>query len=577
MPKFPPAAWIAVAAIALAGCGDGAPDAPAEADPPPDAPRTRGAETRPAPPESDARSRRPGESSTRPSTRESGRPADPAGPTTAHPPNSSTAPARPGDGEAATAPATRPATRRARFDEGLRAVRRLAAGLRFAEALDRAARLRSTFPDKAKGPELRALRARIREARRRAPQLRYALEQLGSDRVRRREVAAERIERAGDVGRLFLRHAVRASEPAVARRAVGILAKTPDSETATLFANRLENAEAGELRDALVAGLTRAAAHLPAETARRYARGLETSKGSQRRHRARILAAYFQKACDGSETRYDERIGPGSFEALRTTVKAAATARDPAVRAWARERSKQLGIMPPRALVLWLRPGEAEAEGGKIRRWPDASGRGHHAVQPEAARRPALVRPDSGPAFARLRERTHLAVRRLSYEGAGAIDAVTVMVWVRAKNPDNGARIVSWDRSEAYSLQWMGNGRLGWATTGPDGEIHDLWGKRSLRDGQWHHVVATFDAETGRKRIFVDGELDHAGKAHDGRGLGSGVRRFGFLGRNSEASAFNGEGHSGFEGDLAEVAVWHRALSEPEIRRLSELRAAGLK
>jgi hypothetical protein len=55
-------------------------------------------------------------------------------------------------------------------------------------------------------------------------------------------------------------------------------------------------------------------------------------------------------------------------------------------------------------------------------------------------------------------------------------------------------------------------------------------------DGQWHHVVGVFD--NGTLAIYIDGIPEPS--ATGGPTFGRGNTRFGFLGANSEATAFDG-------------------------------------
>jgi len=81
-----------------------------------------------------------------------------------------------------------------------------------------------------------------------------------------------------------------------------------------------------------------------------------------------------------------------------------------------------------------------------------------------------------------------------------------------------------------------------------------------------------FDAgATPDKRLFVDGTQVAAATAHGGNSLGSGgVTRFGFVGAGSQADTFDGDiAASGFfAGDVAEMVVYNRALSDAEREQL---------
>ncbi|MCA9693711.1 MAG: hypothetical protein KC636_29245, partial [Myxococcales bacterium] len=160
----------------------------------------------------------------------------------------------------------------------------------------------------------------------------------------------------------------------------------------------------------------------------------------------------------------------------------------------------------------------------------------------------------------------------LSTFNSGTFSAVTVQAWVRIFGTNAQSIIISMDRSEYWRLS-VGNevglpqDRVFWATSG-GGSIHDMFGARTIAgDGEWHFISASYDAATGEKRIFVDGELDAIDKDnHGGAPLGTGMVRYGFIGTGSEASVFKGNtGPTGCEGSIAEVRVWSVARTPSEV------------
>jgi hypothetical protein len=86
-------------------------------------------------------------------------------------------------------------------------------------------------------------------------------------------------------------------------------------------------------------------------------------------------------------------------------------------------------------------------------------------------------------------------------------------------------------------------------------------------EGRWTFICARFDAgATNDKQLFLDGVLVAEADVHGGNALGSGGARFGFVGVGSVAGSFDGSVAAGtfFGSDLAEIAIYNRALTETE-------------
>lgn len=181
----------------------------------------------------------------------------------------------------------------------------------------------------------------------------------------------------------------------------------------------------------------------------------------------------------------------------------------------------------------------------------------------------------------------YVAVDGLYYDTPGQIPSLTVMAWVKTTSETYNI-VASWDRSAAWRLS-VGSERLGgfvgavgFDTTDSAGMSHDLQGHFRVNDGQWHHVAGTYDSATGIKRVFVDGVLDQViTNAHaPGLGLvgGSDIGvRYGFIGVGSEATNFNGEivAKYYFDGAIDDVTIWHRAMTETEVRSNMYVSFAG--
>ena len=161
----------------------------------------------------------------------------------------------------------------------------------------------------------------------------------------------------------------------------------------------------------------------------------------------------------------------------------------------------------------------------------------------------------------------YISVRNLNYtEG---IPELSIAVWI--KTADRGM-IASWDRSDYFRFA-AGDAVLNNMTFVAFDvccPIKDWHGNIKVTDDEWHHVVATFNAET--KRIYVDGELDvEEPTATTTKMIGPKTQRYGFIGVGSEATEFNGAvspASWAFKGLMDEFLMFHRSLSKDEVEIL---------
>jgi len=194
----------------------------------------------------------------------------------------------------------------------------------------------------------------------------------------------------------------------------------------------------------------------------------------------------------------------------------------------------------------------------------DASGHGNHGklFGPQWSG-PSWI-GDSALNFAE-DDASYVAIQNMNYSNVTDSE-VTVTAWIRTSDP-NDQYIASFDRNEYWRLQVNGEvateGQVGWHVWTSTGQL-DYGSITRVDDGFWHHVCGVFD--NGQSTIFIDGLPEPS--AFGGNTFGSGDEtRFGFLSANSEATDFNGNrgDGSGISGDVADVRIYNKALTQDEI------------
>ena len=156
------------------------------------------------------------------------------------------------------------------------------------------------------------------------------------------------------------------------------------------------------------------------------------------------------------------------------------------------------------------------------------------------------------------------AIQNLSY-AATDLTEVSVAAWIRTENAGS-QYIVSFDRNEYYRLEIAGSGggpgQVGWDVMTSSGQV-DYGSIKRVNDGLWHHITGVYD--NGTLTVYIDGVPEPS--AVGGPTYGSGNTRFGFIGANSEAGAFNSPTPSGaaLAGEVDDIRIYHRALTQEEI------------
>lgn len=153
------------------------------------------------------------------------------------------------------------------------------------------------------------------------------------------------------------------------------------------------------------------------------------------------------------------------------------------------------------------------------------------------------------------------------HPGVGGSAPRTIAMWVRipsyAQAKDALALLGYGEFKPARVWQMSWNS---YAADGPVGALRlgvlgdQIVAKTDLRDGEWHHIAATYDGKTAR--LYVDGELEAAKPMRIDTATGDGAARA-IIGRNiaKHAGGF-------FRGVIDEVVICDEKLSADHIKRL---------
>jgi len=153
----------------------------------------------------------------------------------------------------------------------------------------------------------------------------------------------------------------------------------------------------------------------------------------------------------------------------------------------------------------------------------------------------------------------------LNYAQNNSFDELTASFWLNTTDTDRSG-IFDFDRSEHWEIGLNFHNAAGQAgtisfdTASSAGGIQDMNSTVTVNDGNWHYIVAVFDAaDPSDKKIYIDGQLDSSLDQHIGS-LGTGVTRFGLFGDGSEDGLGNGTANNiPYEGLLDEARIEHRA------------------
>jgi mono/diheme cytochrome c family protein len=125
----------------------------------------------------------------------------------------------------------------------------------------------------------------------------------------------------------------------------------------------------------------------------------------------------------------------------------------------------------------------------------------------------------------------------------------------------------------APSGPWVPNGKTLFVREGhlcyDIGWVGDVETRKRVDDNRWHEVAATYDADSGKLRLYIDGALQATRELRPSSVVQGHVARIGYTAANFPRPK------SAFEGDIDYVRFFQRCLTERELRRSQQTRDAA--
>ena len=132
------------------------------------------------------------------------------------------------------------------------------------------------------------------------------------------------------------------------------------------------------------------------------------------------------------------------------------------------------------------------------------------------------------------------------------IGLISLEAWINTSS--NSGVIASYDQ-DAYWQLGIRNGKLHWSSTA-DGENGEISSISNVNDGNWHHIVVTYDYSNGYISMYIDGFLDISQAIHNpGEIIGDATTPSGYIGYGSQTSDTVTIFSSSFE-STSEVDEW---------------------
>lgn len=140
-------------------------------------------------------------------------------------------------------------------------------------------------------------------------------------------------------------------------------------------------------------------------------------------------------------------------------------------------------------------------------------------------------------------------------------DAVTITSWIKNSNVSDYEQIYGSRSGGQNNFRFLPNSELNFGFY--DGSVNGVSSSNTYDDGNWHHMVGTWDVNSGLK-LYVDGLLVDSSSDTTFRGTSTNPN----IGREA------GTNRDYFGGKISSLRVYDRVLSESEIQRLYNKRSA---
>jgi hypothetical protein len=140
---------------------------------------------------------------------------------------------------------------------------------------------------------------------------------------------------------------------------------------------------------------------------------------------------------------------------------------------------------------------------------------------------------------------------------------ITSSVWVQTSDPYQGILSGASSGSENQYIIHMVEGKVRPYIK------NEYFSDGLINDGQWHHVVVARDGDSGLVQVFVDGDLAGSNAlpagplSIDAGGL--------WVGREQDCVGGCWEPSQDFLGDIDDIRIYNRVLSETEVQKLYNL------
>jgi hypothetical protein len=237
-------------------------------------------------------------------------------------------------------------------------------------------------------------------------------------------------------------------------------------------------------------------------------------------------------------------------------------------------KCKQQCVQPPANMTAWWPLDEASGTTANDIAGVPNNGTHVNGPTPTPGKVAGALRFDGVDDHVRVPDHPELNV------GTGSF---TLDAWVRTnwKGPTQGNVVVIVDKRgpAGYSLYLYNSSQFTAGKTVPGLQVnkgssfenHAASSGPDVADGQWHHIAAVADAATKRVLIYVDGTLVYGNSSAI---LGSNLdnKHDFYIGRRDPSY---GPGPGYFPGDLDELELFKRALSQDEIQKIYKAGSAG--